>query len=283
MQKYKAIIVEDLQQDVDLLQHLLQNHFAKQISVVGTAAGMQSAIELLQKQKIDLLFCDIELDEGSTSFDILAYFEKNELPITFEIIFMTAHDNQSYYTKAFDYEAIDYLRKPFGIEQLQRAIDRAEKNIALNNHAEKYRNMYELLIKNNQEISSHLTVHLPQNKLRRLVINDILYIEADTVQSNFYLVGGEKLVAMRNLGVYRKILELEHNFFSISHGTTVNLNHLKHYQHHNLSLSLSSGHIIYASRQGGQRFKAYLEDKSPKVLPQNSENLLAKIKGFLGI
>ncbi len=279
--KLKAIIIEDLDQDLKLLNYLMENHFP-QISILGHASGKQSALELLRIHKPDILFCDIELDEGSTSFDILAHYVQVGKKIDFEVIFMTAHEQHSYYTKAFEYEAIDYIVKPFGKERLAVALERAQKNIEQNNVAEKYLNMVKMLQQNTNS-SDFLAIHLPNNKLRRLAIKDILYIEADTVQSIFYLANGEKLVAMRNLGVYRKILELDHNFFSISHAISVNLDHKKNYHHASLSLELSNGTSIKASRQGGQRFKAFLQAKYPDLVKSEDESLLQKIKHLLGL
>ena len=59
---------------------------------------------------------DIHLEDGS-GFDI---FERAD--ITVPVIFITAYD--SYALKAFENKGIDYLLKPFGREDLQRAIDK---------------------------------------------------------------------------------------------------------------------------------------------------------------
>jgi two-component system, LytTR family, response regulator len=280
----QCIIIEDLEQDRDLLLKWFADYFPE-IQVIGTAVGLHSGLELLEKHSPQILFCDIELDEGSTSFDILAHYKKNSKPITFEVIFMTAHPEQSYYTQAFDYEGIDFIKKPFGHEQLARAIDRARNSIVQNNLNEKYTNLLNLLSQESS-ISQHLAIHLPNNRLRRLLISDILYVKADTVQSIFHMVSGEKITAIRNLGEYRKILEKHHPFYSISHSVTANLSHKKHYHHKSLTLEFANGQTIHASRQGGQRFKAFLE-ANPELgidtIPAEPQNLLERIKTFLGL
>ena len=59
---------------------------------------------------------DIHLGDGS-GFDI---FQRTEISVP--VIFITAYD--SYALKAFENKGIDYLLKPFGREDLQRAIDK---------------------------------------------------------------------------------------------------------------------------------------------------------------
>lgn len=280
---YTAVIIEDLAEDLKLLQHWLSNHFPE-IQVLGTAVGKDSGYVLLESLQPNLLFCDIELDEGSTSFDILARWQASGRPFTFEVIFMTAHPEQSYYTKAFDYEAIDYIVKPFGQPQLARAIDRAIKNTEQNHINQKYNSLIQLLQQENS-VSQHLAIHLPNNKLRRLAIADIMYIEADTVCSIFHLASGETITAIRNLGEYRKVLELDHQFFSISHSLYLNMAYHSCYHHNKLTVELTTGKILHASRQGGQRFKAFLETTRPEMLkPQDpSEHLIQKLRRLLGL
>lgn len=59
---------------------------------------------------------DIHLEDGS-GFDI---FERADISVP--VIFITAYD--SYALKAFENKGIDYLLKPFGLDDLRRAIDK---------------------------------------------------------------------------------------------------------------------------------------------------------------
>ena len=66
----------------------------------------------------DLIFMDIHLGDGQ-SFDI---FEQVE--VTAPVIFITAYDE--YALKAFKYQGIDYILKPFDKEELQQALNKLE-------------------------------------------------------------------------------------------------------------------------------------------------------------
>ena len=111
----KAIIIEDEPLSVAELRTTLAE-VAPQIEVVATAASVAEAAKVIAGVSHDLIFMDIHLEDGS-GFDI---FERTD--ITVPVIFITAYD--SYALKAFENKGIDYLLKPFGRADLQRAIDK---------------------------------------------------------------------------------------------------------------------------------------------------------------
>jgi two-component system, LytTR family, response regulator len=280
MRKIRTIIVEDKVRDYDLLLGLIQEG-CQNLEVLGVAKGIDSAYKLIIEHKPDLVICDIELEEECTGFDLVEKLLTEKVPITFEIIFMTAYSELHYATKAFEYAAIDYLTKPFGVEQLQKAVNRLEDKLSMKEATEVLENFLEILKNEDTEID-FITVHLVKNKTRKIPISSILYIEADTVQSIFYLTNGEKVIALRNLGKYRQILELDHNFFSISHSMTVNLNHAEDYHHKDLKLELKNGDFLKASRQYGKKLNTYLKDNNLLQKP-DKKTVIEKLKGFLGL
>lgn len=111
----RAIIIEDEPLSVAELRTTLAE-IAPQIEVVATASSVAEAAAVIAGVGHDLIFMDIHLGDGN-GFDI---FERTE--ITVPVIFITAYD--SYALKAFENKGIDYLLKPFGREDLQRAIDK---------------------------------------------------------------------------------------------------------------------------------------------------------------
>ena len=111
----KAIIIEDEPLSVAELRTTLAE-VAPQIEIVATASSVAEAVEALARVDHDLIFMDIHLEDGS-GFDI---FDRTDISVP--VIFITAYD--SYALKAFENKGIDYLLKPFGREDLQRAIDK---------------------------------------------------------------------------------------------------------------------------------------------------------------
>lgn len=90
------------------------------VQVVGEASNAEEALLLLGSLDYDLVLLDIRMP-GGTGLDIArALREKADPP---KVIFTTAFPD--YAVEAFDLDAADYLVKPFDIERLARALDRA--------------------------------------------------------------------------------------------------------------------------------------------------------------
>ena len=111
----KAIIIEDEPLSAAELRTSLAE-VAPYIEVVATASSVAEAVETIARADHDLIFMDIHLEDGS-GFDI---FERADISVP--VIFITAYD--SYALKAFENKGIDYLLKPFGLDDLRRAIDK---------------------------------------------------------------------------------------------------------------------------------------------------------------
>jgi two-component system, LytTR family, response regulator len=91
----------------------------KQLEIVGEAASLKTAMELIRAERPDALFLDIEMHGGS-GFDLLQ--DLQERP---DVVFVTAHDR--YAVKAYDFSVLDYLLKPIDPERLAEAVTKLEK------------------------------------------------------------------------------------------------------------------------------------------------------------
>lgn len=77
------------------------------------------AMEYLQKEKVDLLFLDIQMPD-ITGIEFLNSLEEKPL-----VIFTTAYSE--YALEGFNLRAIDYLLKPFLFERFMQAVNRAKE------------------------------------------------------------------------------------------------------------------------------------------------------------
>ncbi len=114
MEKLRTIIVDDSAVIRQELKVLLEDY--PEIEITGEAGTVDQALQLIESQKPDVLFLDIQL-KGETGFDLL---EKTD--ISFKIIFVTAYDQ--YAIRAFETNALDYLLKPISRDRLSKAIAR---------------------------------------------------------------------------------------------------------------------------------------------------------------
>lgn len=115
----KTIIIEDEKLAAERLEELIKE-IDPSIEISAKLPSIEQSIKYLKQNKPDLIFLDIQLEDG-LSFSI---FEKVEVDIP--IIFTTAYDQ--YAIKAFKLNSIDYLLKPIKKEELREALNKY-KNI----------------------------------------------------------------------------------------------------------------------------------------------------------
>jgi len=84
--------------------------------ILGTADGIESAVQLLGKENPDVIFMDIQLSDGQ-SFEIFSLIE-----VKCPVIFTTAYD--AYALQAFKSNGIDYVMKPIEPEAIKKSIEK---------------------------------------------------------------------------------------------------------------------------------------------------------------
>lgn len=111
---HHALIIEDESAARADLRAKLAAH--PEVLVVGEAATLRSARELLAQPGYDLVFLDIQII-GGNSFALVP-----EVRPVARIIFVTAYD--AFALRAFEVNALDYLLKPVSDERLAEALRR---------------------------------------------------------------------------------------------------------------------------------------------------------------
>jgi len=134
------------------------------LAVVDEAKNGREALEVLNREKVDIVLLDIRMPEmdGMEAARHIA-----GMPEPPAIIFTTAFD--SYAIKAFELNAIDYLLKPIRLERLLTALRKA--------HAAPPVSQAALQAAANQP-RRHLSVH-ERGKIHLVPIADVLYLRAE--------------------------------------------------------------------------------------------------------
>lgn len=116
----RAVIVDD----EDLARQFLAEYLSaeKDLEVVAQCANGFEAVKAIAELKPDVVFLDVQMPKLD-GFEVLELIEA-----TPAVIFVTAYDQ--YAMKAFDAHAVDYLLKPFPMERLKTALERARQRIA---------------------------------------------------------------------------------------------------------------------------------------------------------
>lgn len=156
---YRCVIIDD----EPIAIRVIRNHLASfsEFEVVAECSNALEAIPILSKEKIDLLFCDIQMPQ-LTGVDFV-----RSLPHPPQVIFTTAY--RDYAVDAFELHVVDYLLKPVSFERFTKAIqhfllnENPNQKKAETNHSDEERDF--IFLKADKK---HYKVNL----------DDILYIES---------------------------------------------------------------------------------------------------------
>ena len=94
-----------------------------QVAFIAEAADGEAAVEIIQKQKPDLVFLDVQMPELD-GLGVIDAIGAAEMPLT---VFVTAYDQHA--IRAFEANALDYLLKPFSDERFEATIARVKSRL----------------------------------------------------------------------------------------------------------------------------------------------------------
>jgi DNA-binding LytR/AlgR family response regulator len=119
MQKFNCLIVDDEPIARDILKTYCGH--LDNLEVVGLCGNALQAKSVMQQQRVDILFLDINMPV----MDGIAFLKT--LKKQPEVIFTTAYKEHA--VDAFDLAACDYLLKPFSLERFIIAVDKALEHL----------------------------------------------------------------------------------------------------------------------------------------------------------
>jgi two-component system KDP operon response regulator KdpE len=106
----KILVVDD----EPAIRRLLRSTLGVQDYSVLEAASVAQAVEVLERDKVDLVILDLGLPDG----DGLEVIRKLRPGSTLPIIVLSSRDDERGKVQALDAGADDYVTKPFGVEEL---------------------------------------------------------------------------------------------------------------------------------------------------------------------
>ncbi len=160
MEKFNCIIVEDEPLAAEVLSdYIKQTPF---LELVGTCADAIYALELLQRQQIDLIFLDIHLPK-LRGYDFIRTLKNQP-----QIIITTAY--REYALEGYELNVVDYLLKPISFNRFLAAINKVRKNMTPDS----------ILVSRQpagQLESPYLLINVNKKRVK-IELRDILYIES---------------------------------------------------------------------------------------------------------
>src|SRR5580704_1668054 len=120
--KLSCIIVEDIQIAADFLRKFCEK--SDLVEVKGHFLNVADALEFLDREKVDLLFLDVEMP-GANGFALLD-------SLTYSPMIILTTSKTEYAFDAFQYHVDDYLKKPFTYKRFQEAILKLQQKASAN-------------------------------------------------------------------------------------------------------------------------------------------------------
>jgi DNA-binding LytR/AlgR family response regulator len=192
------------------------------------AAQCQSALEarqFLEQDTVDAIFCDINMPDLN-GMDFI-----KSLTVPPLVVFTTAYSE--YAVEGFRVNAVDYLLKPFGLQEFQRAANRLKERLTpspLSPHPSDISPQTSALTPQTSALSPQTsslkddTIFLKtEYRIVKVSISDIRYVEAMSEYLKVYLQGEAKPIVTL-LSMKKMEERLPENFMRIHRSYIVNLN-----------------------------------------------------------
>jgi two-component system, LytTR family, response regulator len=211
----RIAIIEDEPAIRETYKILLNDNFSD-IEIVGEASNMVAAIELIKTTSPDIIFMDIELEDGN-SFQVL----QNVRPYTFKIIFITAFNH--YAIKAIKFSAFDYIMKPVNEFEFINAVRNAKESLTPSTDSQ-------------QQVTNLLDHYQGSQKSGKIVlrtseamfvvnVDSISHCKSDNSYTTFVLKDKREILVSKGMGEYAQMLE-EYGFSRPHQSFLVNINQI---------------------------------------------------------
>ena len=212
-------------------------------------------LEALNNEKIDLLWLDVQMPI-LTGFEVLEKISMDRLPY---IIFVTAYDE--YALKAFEFNTIDYLLKPYSNDRFYKALKKAKEVLGKNEMDNS--NVIRLLSYFNKEerYRKRISVSL-KDKIILLDVKDIEWIRSAKGYLEIF-VGGKNYLISESLKKLEQQLNPE-DFVRIHRSTIVNIQSIQSLEpwfNGEYNITLKGGEKFKLSRNYKDKLKVILDSQ----------------------
>lgn len=195
MDNINVLIIEDTPEQSDALSKVL---LANKYNIVGIARNYTEALKLFYEQTIDIIVIDVFLDgkpDGITFAETINIIPNASKPF----VFLTSSQDRQIFERAKLTKPFSFLMKPFNELEILYALEMA---------VEKFYEQTNVFFSEDQNtvIGNDFLFIKKKNTLKKVAINDILYIEVEDRYCNI-ITEKEKFVILISLAKISALLD----------------------------------------------------------------------------
>lgn len=206
MEQIRCLILDDEPIAITVIESHLKEF--KDLKVAATCRNASEAFEVLQSERIDLIFLDIEMPK----LDGLSFLKSLKDPPL--VLITTAHRN--FALDGFELDVVDYLLKPIPLDRLMQAIGKVRRQLRADREYHS----------NGIDLSPYIFVKSDRENVK-INLMDIKYIES--LKNHVKIVTSQKNhITMVSIGEMQNKLP-KNLFVRIHRSFLVNLNHIQNY------------------------------------------------------
>ncbi|UUW10533.1 response regulator transcription factor [Flavobacterium plurextorum] len=209
MDNINVLIIEDTPEQSDaLIKVLLENNY----TIAGVARNFTDALKLFYEKTVDIIVIDVFLDgkpDGITFAESINIIPNASKPF----VFLTSSQDRQIFERAKLTKPFSFLMKPFNELEILYAIEMA---------VEKFYDQTNVFLSEEQNtvISNDFLFIKKKNTLKKVALNDILYIEVEERYCNI-ITEREKFVILISLTKISDLLD-KNKFIKTHRNTIVN-------------------------------------------------------------
>lgn len=205
----RSIVVDDEPQNLLMLQHVINEYFGSEITVVETFENALDALKFINGNKIDVVFLDVEMPEMN-GFELITAISENS---DARIVIVSSHEK--YAVKAFRHDVFDYLQKPVAPNDIRDFLSKMKKS-----------NSYVNEEFNETGMLDNILVVNRQDKTIFMEISQITRMEASGSYTDIYLEDGSKVNSTKKMNHYESLLA-KYPFYKLHRSHLINLNKIR--------------------------------------------------------
>lgn len=237
----RCIAVDDEPMALDKLKNYIQR--IPYLELAAVCEGTYEAMQVMASEQVDALFIDINMPDVNGLEFVRALADP---PL---VVFTTAY--AEYAVDSYKVRAVDYLLKPFGFEDFQRACGNILKQW----------NLLHLDTSSQAapEIQEKDFLYLKVDyRYVRVALDDIIYIEGMNEYLKVHIISGDPLLTHTT---FRQINEcLPDHFLQVHRSYVVNMKHVKEVERS--IILMTDGTRISVSDSNKENFMQYLQEHS---------------------